>query len=336
MAVVQSDYFASLQKPTGPDDQDAQQQQRARDVVGTPSQSTPVSTLDVSDEEGSRVNVTTINFDEGSTIVVRRRLPHWEDPGLAWDRLVLGDIMVPGVWEIDSGGIECVLDKKKTKGKNGASIKDQGTEPTKLSCRGQFYSRQEWATMQEVVEYLRPRSATGKAGPLTISHPVASFLGVKVVVVKRIGVPKLNNNGIAEMQIELLEYVKPKAAGVTDKIKAAREKFESFKATLANKPLSGWSEATARTYYQLAAQANAGQPTEQDIATIEDARAAIALSEQQQLLGANIYYTRSYEPGGVLDPKYLEPAQTQPTVLYQTPAQLPNVYGNTPLFPVTP
>jgi hypothetical protein len=144
-------------------------------------------------------------------------LPHWEDEGQPWDRLTLGDNVMPGVWTIVSGAAELEIDSKKTKGKDRARVKPLGLLPPKMQAKGQLVTRADWDALQKIMPDLQPRKPGGPKFALKIYHPAAAIIGVTMVIVERLRSPEINN-GICEISIDLIDWTEePKKVNVQKK-----------------------------------------------------------------------------------------------------------------------
>lgn len=147
-------------------------------------------------------------------------LEWWESADAPWDRLELGKHEMPGIWEIVSGECARQVDHKKTKGKDGAHIKDLGVLPSRFTARGRMISYADWVRLQEIVPDLNPRSKGGLRKPTTIYHPAVALLGVNTVYVERIRVPTIRT-GILEIHLDLIEWTEPKPTRTTKVVDTA-------------------------------------------------------------------------------------------------------------------
>jgi hypothetical protein len=138
--------------------------------------------------------------------------PDWESDSFAWDTLIIGTNVLPGVWDIEDGNVKRVLDVKKAPGRDGATIKDQGYENGALVCRGQMLA-EHWETMQSIAQTLKLATKGKNRSPVLIHHPKALYLGITRVYIVEIEVPRIDN-GIMTASIRVLEYLdKTKGAG---------------------------------------------------------------------------------------------------------------------------
>lgn len=143
-------------------------------------------------------------------------LAHWDEPDAPWDRLQLGDTVMPGVWEITGGECARQVDHKKTKDKDGARIHDLGLIPPRMSARGRMVSTKDWAKLQEILPDIHPRKKGGIKFPLMIFHPAVALLGVTQIYVERIRPPEIKD-GVLEIQIDMIDFGDPKDTKVSKK-----------------------------------------------------------------------------------------------------------------------
>ena len=149
-------------------------------------------------------------------------LPHWEDEGQPWDKLILGDNVMPGVWTITGGECARQVDHKKTKEKDKAHIKDLGLLPPRLQIKGRMAAwlpsgepTGHWEALQRIMPDINPRKAGGPKFPLKIYHPAAAIIGVNMIYVERIRPPEVDVHGILEMQLDVIEWTdQPKKTNV--------------------------------------------------------------------------------------------------------------------------
>ena len=118
-------------------------------------------------------------------------IPHHEENDL-WDRLRLGPNVMPGVWAVRGPGIGRRLDKKRSKGQDGARVKDLGYELADLEFVGRFVSRSQWDDVVKAAKLLSPRRRGVAMEPLEVDHPALTYLGVTAVTISGIGVPTID------------------------------------------------------------------------------------------------------------------------------------------------
>lgn len=148
-------------------------------------------------------------------------LPHWEDEGAPWDKLILGDNVMPGVWSVVNGQAELEIDTKKTKDKDRARVRPLGLLPPKIQAKGQLVSREDWEALQRIMPDIQPKKPGGPKFALKIYHPAAALIGLTNVIVERVRSPEINN-GVLEITLDLIDWTEqPKKTNIQAKQKVA-------------------------------------------------------------------------------------------------------------------
>jgi hypothetical protein len=143
-------------------------------------------------------------------------IPHWEEDSEAWDRLILGKTILPGIWKVEFS-LKREIDKKKAKGVDGARFKDLGYLPAELTFTGQFISAADWKAMQTAMDAIHPRTAGGVRNPLSIEHPKTRFAKIDTVYITEVDAPDLDERGVLTISIRALQWVpQPKKAKTDD------------------------------------------------------------------------------------------------------------------------
>ena len=143
-------------------------------------------------------------------------IEHWYEDPQAWDRLVLGRDVMPGVWDV-SFGCRRELDVKKAKGRDGATFKDEGYDPSMIELTGKLTTPDEWRQLQVIMPKIRPRVMGRSRTPIEIDHPKTKLLSIRVIYVVEVVAPSIQN-GILSQRIRVLEWVdKPKAVKASNK-----------------------------------------------------------------------------------------------------------------------
>jgi len=130
----------------------------------------------------------------------------WERPGVnesEWDRLYLGDKLIPGVADVEAYR-QKVLDVKVRRGRDGARVKDRGIPPQTviISIRMLPEHLREYA---EIMQGLLPRRGEPR-GPVTIAHPATDMLDITAIELERVGTPRVRR-GIGEAVIDAIEWM---------------------------------------------------------------------------------------------------------------------------------
>lgn len=135
-------------------------------------------------------------------------LGFWDDPDGPWDRLVLNGMPWPGAWQV-SCECERDIDVKKSKGKDGAHVKDHGYRPASIKLRGTIVTEAEWQQMQTLLPELHPRKKGAERRVITVDHPALALMGVRKLYVQKIDSPTIGDKGL-EFDIQCLEWTPPK------------------------------------------------------------------------------------------------------------------------------
>jgi hypothetical protein len=143
-------------------------------------------------------------------------IPFWDDITATWDKVRLGDTTLPGICSV-GGSVKRDVEVKKSKGSDGATIKDNGYRPAPVSITWRIYTEEQWRQAQAFLPQIHPRDKGGERRPVAIGHPAPNFLGVDVVYVKEITFPELTGEKELSIRISAVEWVEkpktPKAGG---------------------------------------------------------------------------------------------------------------------------
>lgn len=143
-------------------------------------------------------------------------IPFWDDALASWDKVRLGDTTLPGVCSV-GGSAKRDVEVKKSKGSDGASIKDNGYEPAKLTIEWRIYTADQWLEAQAFLPQIHPRTKGGDRRPVAIGHPAPNFLGVDTIYVEEITFPEVTGEKEISIRISAIEWSeepkKPKAGG---------------------------------------------------------------------------------------------------------------------------
>jgi len=138
-------------------------------------------------------------------------LPYWDDRDdpLAWDTLWLGDEMWPGLAEISGAGVSRKIDVKKSKNTDGATIKDEGYQPAKLTITITIYSLRQYDELKRLLPMVHPKRKGGVRAPLEISHVQANLLGITQIYIDKIAPPKKpdRGKGLMVLSMSAIEWV---------------------------------------------------------------------------------------------------------------------------------
>jgi hypothetical protein len=143
-------------------------------------------------------------------------VPFWDDAFATWDKVRLGDTTLPGVCSV-GGAVKRDIEVKKSKGSDGATLKDNGYAPASLSITWRIYTAEQWLAAQAFIPTIHPRTKGGERRPVAIGHPAPNLLGVKTIYVKEIGFPEVTGEKEISIPISAIEWdeepKKPKPGG---------------------------------------------------------------------------------------------------------------------------
>ena len=109
-----------------------------------------------------------------------------------WDTLYLAGERWPGICSISGKGIARRLDQKKSKGSDGATLKDNGNDLAEWTIELLIYNPTDWEDLQRLLPLVSPRRAGGPRQPLAIVYPSLSLLGISSCYVKAVSVPNID------------------------------------------------------------------------------------------------------------------------------------------------
>ncbi|MEW5858395.1 MAG: hypothetical protein AB1861_13590 [Cyanobacteriota bacterium] len=154
---------------------------------------------------------------------ISAQVPWWystEEP-LSWDMCQLGGEWIPGKVSVSGSGIKRNVDVKKSKGKEGATITDQGADLARFTLTVQVWGEQDWQDYQNLLATINPRAKGSKISPVEVVHPAINLLGVKRIYIDSIGVSMIEK-GILTQELSAIEWVdKPPSAKTSPKTKEA-------------------------------------------------------------------------------------------------------------------
>jgi hypothetical protein len=133
-------------------------------------------------------------------------IPHWFEDSNAWDTLTLGPHQMPGIWTVD-GPIKRAIDVKKSKGQDGARLKDEGQEPGGFDIVGKLVSKEDWDKLQVIMPDLHPKKLGGEREATAIDHPATSLIGIEFIYINEIYTPTIDN-GILMVRMHAFQWTK--------------------------------------------------------------------------------------------------------------------------------
>lgn len=113
--------------------------------------------------------------------------PFWGGDWLdsqAWNLCKLGDVVLPGISTVRVVK-KRKLDKKRSRGRDGIKLKDNGCEAT-VEIELVIFNEALWTEYQRIYPHFDPQRAGGERAPLQIFHPEPNSKGIDVVYIEEI------------------------------------------------------------------------------------------------------------------------------------------------------
>ena len=137
--------------------------------------------------------------------------PFWNDSGQGqdqWDRLLMADNIWPGLAEISGSGVKRRMDVKKTKGKDGGTLKDNGMDPAKINISLRLWTAEHWKKFNELLPLIHPKRKGGSRTPTEIVHPQCNALGISTIYISQISFPELDrSSGVMTVSMSAIEWM---------------------------------------------------------------------------------------------------------------------------------
>jgi hypothetical protein len=103
----------------------------------------------------------------------------------AWYKCTIGVFVLPGIATCEGFSQKQDVDAKKSKGKDGATLEDNGRVLAQGKVQVEITARQ-WPTMHEIIVSLNPQKPGAIRQPRAIIHPIPNALGVHEIYVREI------------------------------------------------------------------------------------------------------------------------------------------------------
>jgi hypothetical protein len=104
-----------------------------------------------------------------------------------WDTIFLAGVRWPGIASVEGKGITRRIDIKRTKGSDGARLKDEGNDPAEFTISLLIYNQPDWVRLQRLLPTVTPRRPGGPRTPISVIYPSLRVLGISTCYIK--GVP---------------------------------------------------------------------------------------------------------------------------------------------------
>jgi hypothetical protein len=147
---------------------------------------------------------------DGGGLTAPAGIAYWDDRGqpIDWEIVYLAGVGWPGVAEVSGAGCSRKIDVQKTKGEDGAALKDEGYEPARLTITLKIYSAQDWQRLQELLPLIHPRKKGGARTPIDICYPSVNLLGITQIYIDKIPIPAKPSaeDGILVLELSAIEW----------------------------------------------------------------------------------------------------------------------------------
>ena len=145
--------------------------------------------------------------------------PFWDDEPAVWDRVILGQFILPGIVDVHEPVLEEVVDVKKPTGGSGAVVTFLGPAPVSFDIVMTLHTSAQWDAFKTMAPQIRPLAGKGARKAFDIIHPKVNVWGVKsVLLVKMRGPQQGSVKGTYQVTLSCIEFTAlPKTSIVTPK-----------------------------------------------------------------------------------------------------------------------
>lgn len=158
-------------------------------------------------------------FYAGQQGNARQTIPFWGEPIAgaaldlgnaqlpAWQTVRLAGETLPGLCEV-TGKLGKRFDVKKSKGSQFSTLTHQGQDPAEIRVVETIWTRQQLLALWSILPLLQNATASlanGQIQACEVRHPALDLMGINTVVVRGLGLPKLEKDTL-KLEIDLLEY----------------------------------------------------------------------------------------------------------------------------------
>lgn len=160
-----------------------------------------------------------------SISTVAGEIPFWGDAPLAWDTVVIGRTLLPGIARI-TGAVKRRVDRKKAVGKHGHTVTYLGDDAAEFSIALMLWTSDHLQKFHDLVTFLKslkPEKAAGinadqkiSARVANVYHPALSIYGITLAHVLEYGMPEPDgDDGKYRVVLKCLEYIPVRDSGVS-------------------------------------------------------------------------------------------------------------------------
>lgn len=122
-----------------------------------------------------------------------------------WDVAIIGEDTWPGVPTVTCTVARSV-DVQKSDGSDGATLKDKGYEPAKVTVVFRFWTAAQWGEAQRLLPKIHPRTKGGIRTPVDFLHPATLMVGVRQVYITEISAPETDGQGVVTLSMQAVEW----------------------------------------------------------------------------------------------------------------------------------
>jgi hypothetical protein len=126
------------------------------------------------------------------------------------DWVDFGGQITPGIAEIVGAGTPRRWDERDSYGVAGALVVYHGLKLSHFSVKLRLVTTQDWEDWYAFKPFVDKVPVGKRQGPIDITHPLLQQAGIRSVVVEDVLQPVQVEDGIWEIEIQLIEYRKPR------------------------------------------------------------------------------------------------------------------------------
>jgi hypothetical protein len=153
-------------------------------------------------------------------------IPAWTGPGIdqadsaLWYKAQIGDFVLPGIASVEGFVRKQDVDIKKSKGKDGATLEDNG----RVLAEGKIHIEiiaADWSLALGIVQSLDPQKKGAVRQPRELVHPIPNALGVSQIYVREITIAMPTAAAGMVITFDCVEWVpQPKPVKVKKTVEA--------------------------------------------------------------------------------------------------------------------
>lgn len=138
----------------------------------------------------------------------------WHTQPELWDRLTIGDKLVPGIATVEVDRAN-KWDSKKAKGEHGQEREFSGVEAAKVRIQIVYWTDEQWQEIKtEILPLIEPNPEKKKIDSLSINHEVANARKVARITVDSVKGPSVSG-GLGTIDVDATEYREPSPKNAT-------------------------------------------------------------------------------------------------------------------------